>query len=401
MKGRSYRKTGPTQHDIAKALRVSQATVAIALDPKRLHQLNPKTVARVLAKAKELNYHPQHFARILRRGRSRTIAVVFEPSVYHAPQEHVKALAVATAKEGYQLVAVDLGWFLEDAEAAQRHFLAQSADGIVVCNLNAELAKIWGDFLSQRDIPFISINAECDSALAAIDVDLAGATYALTQHLLEQGLERLELLLGFRDPDFTGKIGHTNTARIEGFVRAVTEAGGRIVADDFVAKRIAMPKSRKGKKEGVVGEIHYPIKQSFHQNVYDVGRYRIEEHVRNGTLPDGIVAVNDDAAHGAIGACHEYGIAIPEQLRITGFDNAPYSAYSAPPLTTVIQPSDAVAEAAVKAIIDRIEGREMVEPLPKIVFPCQVVVRKSSDPSLTRFQQRVIAPALFDGKLTP
>jgi LacI family transcriptional regulator len=70
---------------------------------------------------------------------------------------------------------------------------------------------------------------------------------------------------------------------------------------------------------------------------------------------DGVVAVNDATAFGAIRACKERGIAVPGDVAMVGFDNVGWAAHHDPPLTTVHMFHRETGIQAARHLIDKIE----------------------------------------------
>ncbi|MEM7258777.1 MAG: EAL domain-containing protein, partial [Pseudomonadota bacterium] len=71
---------------------------------------------------------------------------------------------------------------------------------------------------------------------------------------------------------------------------------------------------------------------------------------------DVIVAANDQMALSAAKAASALGIAIPQQLMITGFDDTPDATRHAPAITTVRQPLHSVAQLSAELLLDQIQG---------------------------------------------
>jgi len=69
------------------------------------------------------------------------------------------------------------------------------------------------------------------------------------------------------------------------------------------------------------------------------------------------------------------GIAIPGELSIVGFDDAFWTRYMDPPLTVVAQPTEAMAECAIKLLLARLRGARSVQAQ---VFPPDLIVRGST-----------------------
>jgi LacI family transcriptional regulator len=87
--------------------------------------------------------------------------------------------------------------------------------------------------------------------------------------------------------------------------------------------------------------------------------------------PTAVVSTNDVFAVGAMIACRETGVRIPEDISITGVDNTDLGATQTPPLTSIRTPIVEVGRAAAQQVIARLEGREHVafQTLPFELMP--------------------------------
>lgn len=81
------------------------------------------------------------------------------------------------------------------------------------------------------------------------------------------------------------------------------------------------------------------------------------ELLQHPDQPSAVVATNDLIATGVMRAAKSLGLSIPGDLSVTGFDDIDAARLSDPPLTTVRQPVEVIADKAVSILIDRIEGR--------------------------------------------
>jgi|tagenome__1003787_1003787.scaffolds.fasta_scaffold20896677_2 DNA-binding LacI/PurR family transcriptional regulator len=91
--------------------------------------------------------------------------------------------------------------------------------------------------------------------------------------------------------------------------------------------------------------------------------------------PDAVAAACDAQAVGAIQAIEEAGLRCPEDIAVTGFDDAVWAGLMRPALTTVRQPAAAMGAAAVDSLLAMIENPAL-EP-PKILLEGELVVRES------------------------
>ena len=90
----------------------------------------------------------------------------------------------------------------------------------------------------------------------------------------------------------------------------------------------------------------------------------------------GLVCGSDLMALGAIRAARQRGMSVPDELSVIGYDDSPLMAFTDPPLTTMRQPVMAMAVAAVRALVDEINGHGA--PHSEYVFRPELVVRGST-----------------------
>ena len=81
-------------------------------------------------------------------------------------------------------------------------------------------------------------------------------------------------------------------------------------------------------------------------------------------------------ALGAIRAVRSRGLDVPDDVSVVGYDDRPLIAFTDPPLTTVRQSVDAMGNAAVRALLDEINGQPA--PRAEYVFRPELVVRGST-----------------------
>ncbi|GIM85043.1 HTH-type transcriptional regulator MalR [Salinispora arenicola] len=90
----------------------------------------------------------------------------------------------------------------------------------------------------------------------------------------------------------------------------------------------------------------------------------------------GLVCGSDLMALGAIRAARQRGLSVPRDVSVVGYDDSPLMAFTDPPLTTVRQPVPAMAVAAVRALVDEINGH--AAPHSEYLFRPELVVRGST-----------------------
>lgn len=98
--------------------------------------------------------------------------------------------------------------------------------------------------------------------------------------------------------------------------------------------------------------------------------------IDSGVPFDGVVALNDQLAIGALTALRISGYAVPEQVQVIGFDNIEEAAYLQIPLTTMDSRLEWTAPTAVERILARIRGENVMPE--KLTCSSQVIVRAST-----------------------
>ncbi len=367
---------GPTQKDIAEALGLSQSSVALALSPKHRHKLLPETVDLIRSKAKEMGYKPQQFARMLREGRSRIIGVVYSTGLYYAPQERVKHLAQSTIECGYQLIAVDLDWFLWDLNRALDYLLGYSPEGVILCNI-PNLPLDWRKRLSQHGIPSLFLSSFLRYDQNDIGADIVNAFEMLTRHHLSLGSRKLTLLLPFYDIGYIGWPGTPIVDRAKGFSKVIFEAGGTVKAEPNIAEPLQLPATQRKTSPVTATIIHSP-RTGDYATAVEMGGYFAKRMIHDGDIPDSLVCSNDEIACGAVNAFVRAGVRVPETVRISGADNSPFATTCCIPLTTVEQPTKRITREAITRIIGLIENPGAQANGTSQNFPCTLIPREST-----------------------
>jgi DNA-binding LacI/PurR family transcriptional regulator len=96
------------------------------------------------------------------------------------------------------------------------------------------------------------------------------------------------------------------------------------------------------------------------------GRAGMRELLRVRPRPTAVIATNDVFAVGAMLACREARVRVPDDLSITGVDNTDLGATQTPPLTSIQTPVVEVGSAAGVQLVARLEGApvELQQKLP-------------------------------------
>jgi HD-GYP domain-containing protein (c-di-GMP phosphodiesterase class II)/DNA-binding LacI/PurR family transcriptional regulator len=108
--------------------------------------------------------------------------------------------------------------------------------------------------------------------------------------------------------------------------------------------------------------------------VQESGVEAVRRLFSKGKPIDTLVVANDPMAIGAMDALRKMGKRIPEDVRITGFDNIPDSSYCIPGLTTAGQPFAQIGRQAIRNMVRLLEKKDVPG---RILFPVDMIVRQS------------------------
>ncbi|MFE1881918.1 LacI family DNA-binding transcriptional regulator [Streptomyces diastatochromogenes] len=338
--GRGGSPGAPRSVDVARLAGVSQKTVSRVFNDEPYVSADVRR--RVLEAAEELGYRLNNAARALASGRTRSIGVVTLGTALYGPASLIMGVERAVRDSGYTVRVVNT---VEGDPAgvagAVDSLLDQGVDGIVISEPIDDGHD--GDLSGLVDVPILVLGAPplpAPRALAA-GVGAALMARAATEHLLDLGHATVHHLAG-------PQRWYAARDRLEGW-RAALAAHGRTV-----------PPVVEGDWSAASG--------------YAAGH----ELACDGDMT-AVFAANDDMAIGLIRALTEAGRRVPDDVSVVGFDDIPVAAYVNPPLTTMRQPFDAVAQEGLKRLVHSIENPQ-ADPLPASDPPVDLVVRASTAP---------------------
>ncbi len=345
-----------TQKHIAQQLGLSHSAVKGALNPDPRVRLRPETRQRVLRLAQRLGYRPHRQAQILRGKKSGLVGIIKGISLVQAGVEKAFYVARAIQRSGYGLTVNELHWDELGLRRAVDAMLDAQVEGVL---LNAPWTEKADALEIQRlrdqGIPVIALGVAGSADVPAVQVDYRQGMRDLTRHLLARGFRRLNLICPVAPEALDRSSNITFSERARGFLEAAADA--------------RLPSSQ--------ARILHLAKSPDWRDSYVLGRMAIQKIEAEGVRPEALLCSNDESAVGALLACAEAGWRVPDDLAVTGFDNSTISRYMRPALTTVAQPSEAVAEKAVELLLKRIRGQRLVKNELSMKFPCRLVIRES------------------------
>ncbi len=337
-----------TIKDLAKELNVSVSTISRAFNDK--YDIKKDTKEKILAKAKELGYHPNPIAKKLIQKRSFNIGVIIPEFINSFFPRVIIGIQDVLHKAGYQVLIMQANES-EQTELENLHTLENNmVDGMII-SLCKDSANIE-DFkrLANRGYPMVLFNRVNDKIPApqVIFDDYKWAFFA-TEHLIEQGYKKIYHLYSNPNISLTG-------TRIKGYKDAL--------------KKHKLPFNDNMLFDG--------------QFTIDGGMQAARLIIESKNLPDAIFAANDPMAIGAMKVFKNHGLKIPQDIGLIGFSESSTGKVVDPPLSTVSQPTFKMGQECAKLLINQIEREDELEHIEDtfehevITMSGRLIIRESS-----------------------
>ncbi len=330
--------TGPARvDDVARLAGVSQATVSRAFNAP--HLLGTATLERVRDAARRLDYAPYGVARSLRRRRSMVVGMLV-PSLaqaYHATAvERVHALL---ARAGYTML---LGTSAGDPDgelAAAKAMVAQGVDGMIVVARPMHPDTL--EVTRRAGVPTMH-GWVASPGRPSVAFDHAAAMAQVARHLLSLGHREVAVAIPFR------VAGDRERGRLAAIRAVLAEAG------------VPLP------SRSVFDEVGLAI---------EGGRQAVLAMRERAPRATALICGNDQIAAGAILTAQAYGMDVPADLSITGYNDLEIATVMRPAITTVRTPAALYAERAVQALLAWMSSGE---PPATELLPTELVPRGST-----------------------
>lgn len=304
---------------IAKIAGVSHTTVSRALNDNPA--VKEKTRKKIKKIALDLGYVPNLSARGLVNNRTYTIGLFFsninEGTSSSFLTEVIKRFHDALDKE--YMLSVNSIDDLDDFNIAMQSRL----DGIIVVS-QSQCDDAFIDYVHQTKIPLVVLNRSLiveDICNIGFD-DYLGA-YQAAEYGIRMGHQTFGMIQGIASF-------HSTTERTKGFLDAVHKQNLTVIEPAIVAGNYSSESGYRAMKQILL----LPEPPSF------------------------VFCANDDMAIGALKACSELNVRVPQDISIVGFDDSLFSAYTIPALTTIKKPIDQLAQLGMQALSQLMSATE-------------------------------------------
>ena len=245
------------------------------------------------------------------------------------------------SKMDYELVLLSGDGSFERERDALESFVTMGVEAVVSCpGFDEEIGQVYKNYiLPTVFVGRVPAGVENSTAVLVNNID-AGRQVA--SHLASCGC-RSFIYVG------TSQLKSQEDMRLEGFKRQLAENGNEFNANNVI---MANPDSLSD------------------------SRAQIKEMVGKLPKPIGIFCYHDMLALGVVGICNRYGISIPDDVRLVGFDNLPLCEVASPPLTSISYRFDKMAMSVIELVFSLIKAPD--KSLGEHYINQSLVIRKSS-----------------------
>ncbi|MFD3376098.1 MULTISPECIES: LacI family DNA-binding transcriptional regulator [unclassified Streptomyces] len=321
--------------DVAAEAGVSVATVSRVLNDHP--SVSPAARATVLAAVETLGYRPNAVARSLRTDQTHTLGLVISDVLNPYFTELARSVEEEARALGYSVIIGNADERPELQDHHVRTLLDRRIDGLLVSPTDGSSPLMLDTARAGTPMVFV------DRWIPGMDVpvvraDGRTAIHDLVTHLHTLGHRRLAIIAG---PAATT----TGSERVAAFREALQEYG------------LPLP-------DAYIGQGDFQAAS---------GRRVTEEFLDLPEPPEVVFAADNLMALGALDAIRARGMRVPDDIALAAFDDIAWFVHTDPPITAIAQPTPELGRAAVRALVDRIEGR----PPQSVTLPARLVVRQS------------------------
>ncbi|MBT9332880.1 LacI family DNA-binding transcriptional regulator [Paracidobacterium acidisoli] len=326
--------------EVAQLAKVSTATVSRTINGSS--KVTPETAERVRRAIEQLRFYPNTNARALGSGKSSLYGLIISDITNPFFPELVKSFEDIAVQHGQEVLVANTNYDPARMEICVSRMLQRKVDGVAI--MTSEMDEKFIDEFNSRGIPLVFLDTgKPQKLISNIVIDYAAGVNAAVEHLI-----------GF---------GHTSVGFISG---PMSLASARIRRKAFVSSL---------KQKGVRLDPSM-IEEGNHR--VDGGHDAMARLLSKRIRPTAVLASNDMTAIGALGAIHERGLRVPEDISLAGFDDIEISSFTQPSLTTVKLSRNDVAKVAFRSLYDinvnaGKGGEYRIQPL--------LVVRRSTGPA--------------------
>lgn len=323
-----------TIKEVAEEAGVSKTTISRFLN-NNYGNMSKETKERIAEVIERLNYRPSKQAQALKSKHSYLIGVVVADISNMYSSLLLKGIGEVLEKSGYQMIIMDAANSITQEKELLEKLLDQSVEGIILQPSSRQTSNY--QFISERNIPLLLVDRQTDpEQWSSVLTNNRDATQEILKKALAKGYERVVVV---SEP-----------------IKDVSTRELRFETVDSVVK--------KADKKCQLIEIDQ--EEQIHAALASV----LEEKSR--TL---LFASNGRMLMEALSWLIHQGIAIPNEVGVTGFDDWNLTELVGPGITSIEQPSKKIGEVAAEQLLQKLVTK--TTEVQKIIVPSTIRWRKS------------------------
>ncbi|UFN51652.1 LacI family DNA-binding transcriptional regulator (plasmid) [Roseomonas sp. OT10] len=325
-----------TAMDVAREAGTSQSAVSRVFTPGA--SVSPELRDKVMAVSRRLGYRPNAIARSLITRRSRMVGVAMAYLNNQFYPDVLEALSNRLQKHGYQILLFTPDK-LGSADPMVDQVMRYQVDAVVMAS--ASLSSAFARECRRLGVPVVLFNRVTeDPEVSSVTGDNERGGRAIAHFLAEGGHRRPAFMAGLEESS-------TNRDRERGFHAGLATAG-----------------------------FGPPLREIGYYS-YEGASEAARRLLRRPDRPDAIFCANDHMAIACIEvARHEFGLDIPRDLSVVGFDDVGPARWKSFDLTSFSQPMQPMVDATVGMLMEFIENP--AQPTRRVVVGGELVIRGSA-----------------------
>lgn len=328
--------------DIAQKLNITPSTVSRALNNHPGISLTTKKAVKQTAK--QLNYQHNKIASSLRLGKTKIIGVIIPSAEINFFGSVIHGIERVAREKDYNVLIYQSNELLDFEKKGVQTFLHSRVDGVLASISKNTTQLDHYTEIKKRNVPLVLFDRADDSlnVPSVVINDYLGA-FKATEHLIQQGCRHIAHIGGQQ---------HVNifNQRLKGYADAL-KANNIPVNDDLI----------------MYGKV-----------TIDSGYSCMDQLLSLNKVPDGIFAVEDFTALGAIQCLKNAGKKIPSDVAVIGFANETFGKYITPSLSTVDQQTVVMGMQAANLLFDLLDKKDGVLVPTKEILEPVLIFRESS-----------------------
>ncbi len=333
-----YEKMSVTIYEVAERAGVSSSTVARILrgDVKESQARSAETARRVRRIAQEMGYRTNHRARAFSRGKTHSIGLIYTDDrwIFEGVNTQVVNSAVRQLQaEGYHMVFIPV----DQSNSWEEIVCGGQIDGALTFQ---PLPPAVTTAMRDRRLPLVSLGDDSDASLSQVLVDDYAGAYAAVRHLIQLG--HRQMLFYVHE---SIKPHCSVRDRQRGFEAALAEEG-------IDAKEVMW---------GPEDEAIFMLAQG-------------------SDPPTAVLCYSNLESTLLVHGMWQYGIQVPADVSLIGFNDLFHTRHMTPPLTTVAFDADRIGEVGAKLVLKSI-NTDFAESHPTVsTIKPKLIVRGSTGP---------------------